>query len=316
MISFFGSALSKNGVLGINQRNGDFVQKYNPRKFYPLVDDKLQTKKLALQAGLAIPELYGIVEIAHDVRGVHSKLTNPAGFVAKPARGSGGEGVLVVSGKVKDMFRLVSGRLLSDEMFAHHLLNILSGMYSLGGHPDQAILEYRVEPDPVFEEISYKGVPDIRIIVFLGVPVMAMVRLPTSLSDGKANLHQGAIGVGIDLATGITISAVSGNSSVMDHPDTGVSVIGITIPNWDRLLEIACRTFDLTKLGYQGVDIVLDRNKGPMILELNARPGLNIQIANSAGLVPRLRLIEKEWQGLTRLEDRIRFAKEEVAGMV
>ena len=36
--------LREQGVLGLNQRNADFVLKYNRRKFYPLVDDKLQTK--------------------------------------------------------------------------------------------------------------------------------------------------------------------------------------------------------------------------------------------------------------------------------
>jgi len=36
------------------------------------------------------------------------------------------------------------------------------------------------------------GLPDIRIICFNMVPVIAMLRIPTELSDGKANLHSGA----------------------------------------------------------------------------------------------------------------------------
>ena len=70
---------------------------------------------------------------------------------------------------------------------------------------DYAIIEKRVVVDPVFEEVSYEGIPDIRIISLLGYPAMAMVRLPTRLSGGKANLHQGAIGVGVNLATGKTL---------------------------------------------------------------------------------------------------------------
>jgi len=46
-------------------------------------------------------------------------------------------------------------------------------------------------------------------------------------------------------------------------------------------------------MGYLGVDIVLDAQAGPLMLELNARPGLNIQIANQEGLLHRLRLIEQ-----------------------
>jgi alpha-L-glutamate ligase-like protein len=183
-------------------------------------------------------------------------------------------------------------------------------MYSLGGHPDKAIIEYRVRFDPVFESISYMGVPDIRILVFLGVPVMSMVRLPTHMSDGKANLHQGAVGAGIDITTGKTMTAVWCEEIIDEHPDTGNLVTDIMIPQWDDFLNLATRCYELTGLGYQGVDIVLDREKGPMILELNARPGLNIQIANKAGLHGRLKKVEKNHKNLKSVEERINFAKE------
>jgi D-alanine-D-alanine ligase-like ATP-grasp enzyme len=66
----------------------------------------------------------------------------------------------------------------------------------------------------------------------------------------------------------------------------------------------------MTKLGYLGVDIVLDRDKGPLLLELNARPGLSIQIANGAGLVPRLEVIEAHYQTLATAHERVAFARE------
>jgi len=302
-------SLFKLGILGINQRNADFTLKYNARRFYPLVDDKLKTKQLALKAGIAVPELYGVVEIERQIRDLPAFLERYPDFVIKPSKGSGGNGILVISGRAKAMYRKVNGLLMNTDELGHHVSNILSGMYSLGGQTDKALIEYRVEFDPVFEGISYLGVPDIRIIVFLGVPVMAMVRLPTRMSDGKANLHQGAIGTGIDMATGRTLSAVWRNDIIEEHPDTGNAVTGFIITDWDILLHLASRCFELTGLGYQGVDIVLDREKGPMILELNARPGLSIQIANQTGLLPRLRLIEEHAKTLTTVEDRVAFAK-------
>jgi alpha-L-glutamate ligase-like protein len=192
----------------------------------------------------------------------------------------------------------------------HHVSNILSGIYSLGGQPDVALLEYRVRFDPIFESVSYQGVPDIRIVVFLGVPVMAMVRLPTRASQGKANLHQGAIGVGIDIATGRTLRAVQNNEIVDEHPDTGAGVLGLSIPGWEALLELASRCYELTGLGYQGVDIVLDNDLGPLMLEINARPGLNIQIANRAGLLPRLREVERSIHALGSVGARVAFARD------
>jgi alpha-L-glutamate ligase-like protein len=137
---------------------------------------------------------------------------------------------------------------------------------------------------------------------------MAMVRLPTQLSDGKANLHQGAIGVGINIASGVTNYAVWRNSTISEHPDTGVEISGIQLPQWPHLLELASRCYELTRLGYLGVDIVLDRDRGPLMLEINARPGLNIQIANQQGLLHRLEKVELDHGKLTDLSARLEYA--------
>lgn len=297
--------LAEIGVLGINKRNADYISRYNKRNLYPLVDDKLKTKKLALTAGVATPELYQVIEIQRQIRDLPNAIANKTEFVVKPCCGSGGEGIIVIGGQSKGMYRKSSGILLSAEELKHHVSMILGGIYSLGGHPDKAIIEYKVNFDPIFENVSYLGVPDIRIILFLGFPVMSMVRLPTRMSDGKANLHQGAIGAGIEIATGKTLTAVWQNKIVDDHPDTGYSVVGIEIPQWQELLLLAAKTYEMTGLGYQGVDFVLDKDKGPLLLELNARPGLNIQIANNAGLLPKLRKIEQLENKQLSPEDRV-----------
>ena len=302
--------LDEAGVMGVNRRNAEYTLKYNSRDRYPLVDDKLQTKKLALKAGIAVPELYGVFETESEVRNLERIIQSIPDFVIKPARGSGGNGILVVSGRTKELFRKSDGVLMNMDEVKYHLFNVISGLYSLGGQPDKALIEYRVQFDPVFENISYQGVPDIRVIVFLGVPVMSMVRLPTRMSGGKANLHQGAIGAGIDIASGKTLTAVWKDNIVSEHPDTGNPVSGVKIPNWETLLKIAARCNALTGLGYIGVDLVLDKAKGPLILEMNARPGLNIQIANRAGLLPRLKLVERHNRDLLTIEDRIAFSRQ------
>jgi alpha-L-glutamate ligase-like protein len=301
------------GVVGINERNAYYTLPHNPRDRYPLVDDKVLTKELAARAGVAVPELYGVIEIQRQVRELPRLLAGHRDFVIKPARGSQGDGIVVVTARSRALYRAADGSLYDGEELAFHVSNIISGIYSLGGQADKALIEYRVLFDPVFEAVTYRGVPDIRIIVFLGVPVMAMVRLPTRLSGGKANLHQGAIGAGVDMATGTTLTAVWRNAIVSEHPDTGNPVSGVRIPRWETLLELAARSFELTGLGYQGIDIVLDRDKGPMILELNARPGLAIQIANQAGIRPRLEAVERHRADLRSMAERVAFAKERFA---
>jgi len=307
------SRLRHRGVIGMNRRNAEFLLPYNPRRLYPLVDDKLQTKQLALAAGIDVPPMYGVIEIERQVRELPAMLAGHRDFVIKPAQGSGGQGILVISGQRKGRYRKPNGVLIDEPGLRHHVSNILGGVYSLGGQQDKAIIEYRVKFDPVFEAISYLGVPDIRIVVFLGVPVMAMVRLPTRISDGRANLHQGAIGAGVDIRSGKTLSAVWLDQIVDEHPDTGNPVSGIVIPQWPKLLELASRCFDLTGLGYLGVDFVLDATMGPLMLEMNARPGLNIQLANHDGLYHRLKQVELAAPRLATTGSRIAFAQDRFA---
>lgn len=310
MIFGIARKLNELGVMGMNRRNYDFLSQYNDRRLYPLVDDKLRTKVLAEKAGVAVPKLYATIEIQHQIAELSTTLAPYAEFVIKPARGTGGEGILVIAGRTKGMYRTSSGRLLEQDELAHQVSMILAGVHSLGGHPDRAVIEYRVRFDPYFDQVAFQGVPDIRTVLFLGVPVMSMIRLPTRVSDGKANLHQGAVGAGIDLVSGRTTGAVWKNSLIDTHPDTGAETVGLEIPQWGRLLHLATRTYEMTGLGYQGVDLVLDQDLGPLLLELNARPGLNIQIANRSGLLHRLRLVEKEAKGLKTVEERVAFAKE------
>ncbi len=300
--------LRRVGVLGINRRNSRYIMEHNPRRLYPLVDDKLRTKELAQKAGIAVPPLYGVMRINHEIEELGQLLARYDDFVIKPTHGSGGSGVLVVTGRRGVRFQTADGTLLDLSELQHYVANILSGAYSLGGHPDAAMIEYRVRLAPVFDEISYRGVPDVRIIVFLGVPVMAMVRLPTRISGGKANLHQGAIGAGISLATGRTRTAVWDDRLVNEHPDTGRLVEGLEIPHWGELLRLAARCHELTGLGYLGVDLVLDRESGPLILEMNARPGLAVQLANRAGLGPRLEAVERARLAMGTIEDRVEWA--------
>ncbi|MCK9492126.1 MAG: alpha-L-glutamate ligase-like protein [Sulfurimonas sp.] len=303
-------ALKRSGILGMNSRNIEFISRYNNRKLFPLVDNKLQTKLLANEYGINTPELLFVMQYQHDVYELKEKLKDISCFAIKPACGSGGKGILVIKGREGEGFVKSSGMIIEVEEVIRHVTNILAGLYSLSGDQDVALVETLIEADTVFDDYSYQGVPDIRIIVFQGYPVMAMLRLSTKDSDGKANLHQGAVGVGLDIKTGKPINAVMNGKKVLIHPDTKHSFDTIKIENWRELLLLASSCYDMTNLGYLGADIVLDKNRGAMLLELNARPGLSIQVANSKGLLPRLREIEKVASKRTNVQKRVDFVLE------
>ncbi|HLT14086.1 MAG TPA: alpha-L-glutamate ligase-like protein [Marinobacter sp.] len=286
------SRLTRLGMLNMNRRNVDYIARYNERSSYPLVDNKLKTKLAVSEYGVKTPRLLQVVRQQHEISHFREMAEDLAGFAIKPAKGSGGKGITVITGRDGDDFIKASGARISVAMLERHLTNILAGLYSLAGTPDVAIVENLVQSSPALAKYSFQGVPDIRIIVFQGYPVMAMLRLATKASDGKANLHQGAVGVGLDIGTGKSLNSVQFNRPITLHPDTGLALENIHIEAWEDMLEMAARCYEATGLGYMGVDLVVDAHEGPLLLELNARPGLAIQMANGCGLLPRLKNIE------------------------
>lgn len=283
------------GVIGLNERNLEYINRNNPRRLFPLVDDKLETKLVARRYGVATPELLGVIRTQGEIGRLERMIGDRAGFVIKPSRGSGGKGILVIDRHGDGRFRKASGKWIDRRSVVRYLSNLLSGLYTLAGRPDVAVIESLIEPDAEFNAFSFEGVPDIRIVVYQGYPVMAMMRLSTQASDGKANLHQGAIGVGLDLARGTAVRAVQYDRPVRTHPDTGRALDTLRINDWTRLLILAARCQEMSGLGYLGADMVVDRTRGPLVLELNARPGLSIQMANGRGLKHRCEQV-RAWE--------------------
>ena len=169
-----------------------------------------------------------------------------------------------------------------------------------------------MKPAGLLTAISYQGAPDIRIVLLHGYPVMAMLRAATKESDGRANLHQGALGIGIDLASGCTIRAVHHGKVTDMHPDLKVPLLGIQLLEWERILDIAVTCQEMTGLGYLGVDLMIDEDLGPLMIEVNARPGLAIQMANGVGLLQRLEPVVAQHKSHPSLgnAEKIAFSRE------
>jgi len=279
-------------ILGMNARNLDYIRPCNRASAKRLADNKLLSKRVLKKNDIAVPALIAQIKTLENLNSFDwQKL--PDSFVLKPNRGFGGEGIIVVYGRKKnrtDAWVKADGSSITIDDLKNHTRNILDGSYSLSGIPDTAFFEERLKLLKLFKPYAYKGIPDIRIIVFNKMPIMAMLRLPTKDSHGKANLAQGAIGVGIDLASGVTTTAVLGKQKIIEYlPGTRLLLSGIKIPYWLDILSLAVRSQEISNLGFLGVDVAIDKERGPVILELNARPGLAIQVANLDGLKWRLK---------------------------
>lgn len=274
-------------ILGINARNYLYIRKYNRRKYKDIADDKLRTKQLLLKHGVPTTALLAQFDSLAAVRSF-DWTTLPSEFVFKPSRGYGGRGIIVVSDWNGSEGKETNGHTITVHDLEAEVFGTLDGAHSLKNMADTALIEERIEVSSFFKKITSKGVPDIRVIVWKNVPIMAMMRVPTIHSDGKANLHLGAVGVGIDMRTGITTYGVMGGKMVTDIPGKKLKVRGIKLPDWGEILNVATKAQKSSRLGFAGIDIVLDQEKGPLVLEVNARPGLSIQIANQDSLRTRL----------------------------
>ena len=279
-------------VLSMNRRNR-LIKQYNPQHLYPELD-KASMKRAFHGTGVPTPETYALVGSLTELSTAEEIVDSRDEFVIKPDSGYGGEGIVVVTGRNDDgSFETSKGRKTPDQLLAH-TRSIVEGQYDPMGLEGVAVIEGLVHPDDHLLSIAGQGVPDIRVIVFKGFPIMAMTRLPTEESDGAANLHMGAVGVGLSVADGKALGGYQSTNKWFDeHPDTGVDLESFYVPHWNEILETAVMAAEVSRLGYTGVDIVVDEEEGPMVLEINARPGLGIQNSTFDGLLERTEFVEQ-----------------------
>jgi len=293
-------------VLTMIVRNREYVTRYNPAEVMARLT-KDEAKALLEAQGVPVAQTFLVLRERGDLDTFRSWLEGRDRFAVKPASGHGGEGILLVRGRKGDTFDTNLGPLKAAALETHARA-ILDGEFRAGDR-DVAVVEELLIQEEVLREIVPLGLADIRVISFLGYPVMTMMRIPTTASGGKANLHLGAVGAGVRVSTGQIIHAVWHGRPQPNHPDTNAVIVGGSVPHWSEVLEIASEAQWLSGLGFAGVDIALDARRGPVVMEVNRRPGLEIQNANAAGLLRRLRAIEALPRRERPVEERLEVAK-------
>ncbi|MFW5702668.1 MAG: sugar-transfer associated ATP-grasp domain-containing protein [Candidatus Dojkabacteria bacterium] len=302
-------------VLGMNERNLSYISRYNSKKSKNIADNKLITKRVLNAADIPNPELIGAIRNHTDLYSFDWE-SLPRSFVIKPVRGLEGGGIEIFFNRDNEgNWIKADGSRYSLQKIQALAGDIIDGKYSLHGESDSVFFEERVRMHKGFKYYAYKGVPDIRVVVFDSVPVMGMLRLPTRASEGKGNLAMGAIGAGIDISSGVTTTGIIGKSIQIERiPGTKLSVSGLKIPFWNRILYYAIAAQRESGLKFAGIDFLIDRDKGPMVIEINARPGLSIQLANDDGM--RWRLRKARGIRVQSIEKGIRLSKDLFGGSI
>ncbi len=290
LLDIFKKLPSKKGIIGINKRNLDLIYTHNKRTFFPNVDNKLLCKKVLKEHNIPVPKTLYVVDSPRMLKKWKPELASLNHFVIKPNRGFGGNGIKLIK-RIDDIF-YSSGEEITQDDINFHLQHICNGAFSIDNTSDTAYCEETITNHPelsLFTLDGQEGITDIRIIYQDNFPLMAMLRAPTKESDGKANLHQGGIGIGIDLHSSLTTNGCHKNNFITEHPDNKTVLKGHEIPFFQEMLEYGAKISDIVNLGYIGVDFVCDATQGALVLEVNARPGLNIQLANQDGLGTKIK---------------------------
>lgn len=267
-------------LLGMNARNVLGVFRHNSARSIALANDKIGTKKVLQEAGVPVSPMRGVFPTVLSLQGLRSVLDRPVAL--KPAAGRGGGGILLLIPKGQNTWCNIRGEEVTWEEINLHATEVIHGRFSFGDE-DQLLVEEMLEPSPEILALHGEGVADFRFIFEQGKLLMAMLRLPTRASHGKANLHAGGVGVAIDLESGILGKVVGPSGTNAHHPD-GPLVEGKKVPEWVALLRVAEASAAISPLGFVGVDLVLDKRLGPVVLEWNARPGLEIQNVHGKSL--------------------------------
>jgi alpha-L-glutamate ligase-like protein len=280
-------------VLGLNSRFLDYIKRYNSPKGIKIAGDKIRTKKLLKKNGIPVPVLIKSIKNEKALDKLQ-EADLPPSFVLKPVHSNEGRGIEIFFNKKDKNWIRGNGSKVNFQEIKEMIRAILNGRYSPFNEPDIAMIEERIAPHSKFKLLTYEGgTPDIRIIIFNKVPIMSMLRIPTKESEGKANMAMGAIGASIDLGTGRLLTAVKGKKGEIAHiPHNNVEIFGFKVPYWETLLKYAVQVQELTNLGYLSVDFLIDRETGPKIVEINAKTGLSIQLADQDGLRDRMERVK------------------------
>ena len=277
----------KNSILGLNYRNLK-LQVFNKKDAVNFANNKLKTKHFFSVRGIPVPKLMGIFKDREDVNKFDFANLNKD-FVIKPNQGSEGKGIIPFKERKGDKFITVSNKEYTINELKNHIINITQGIYN-NGYKDIAFFEQRIKNSPELNKITYKGLPDVRVFCYNQIPIMAMLRVPTKESEGRANLAENAMAIGINLSNGepnyyYYKGKISKKDPINKNPIK-------KIPNFIRVLQVAVKCAQLSKLKLVGCDIAFNEKNEPCLIEINARPGLKIQLANKDSLKERINKIK------------------------
>jgi len=249
-------------LLGQNARNLNYILEHNDEDSKILADSKLKTKDFLSKKWISVSPSIAIVKDIIELDSFDF-FSLPLPFVIKPNQWYWGKWIIIID-KIEDEFFIWNDNTKYSQLdLKKHSEEILQWFYSLSWNRDKVIFERKIVLHHSIELLWKFWLPDVRIIVFNLVPVMAMLRVPTQNSKWKANLHMWACWVWIDIWTWKLTNINQFGKSIKSIPWIW-DVRNIELPFWQEILLLASKVQNVTSIWYVWCDIVLDDIKWPI----------------------------------------------------
>lgn len=305
-------------ILGMNARNLDYIKKFNPKKGIRLANDKHKSKQFLSDRWIPVPKTYDLITNRKDLYQYDFSTIPADEFIVKPTQWSRWRwiyrvkpldqhpewhGYLDVSWSRFDKFfgaespytdqrYKVSGEIIHDNALRRYMVDILDGKNSMNRWNDRILLEELIVPWSGFELFCEHGLADIRVIVFNLVPVAAMLRVPTQMSGGTANLDRWGLWLWVNVSTGKVQSMFQHDKIYKDDfPEEFAAFQDKQISYRSDILLYSSKIQYFANLWYLALDRVIT-DEWPKILEINARAGLKFQLAGALPIKHRLNKIK------------------------
>lgn len=246
----------------------DFCERLNKAKNLAIFDDKLKSAEV-------FEKYYGRdlcgVKSIKDYDALKAFTEKHKKFMFKPLTGTCGKGITI----------------LEDEWTEAKLKKMIAE--NCAGLNDGFIVEELIVQVPEMAQFHPSSLNTIRVATVKfdeGVEVIASFFRTGRGGNIVDNAGAGGVFGTIDIKTGV-IDAVGdeyGNSYEV-HPDTGIKMVGFTIPHWQEAVEIAKELALIVKGNrYSGWDLALTE-KGWVMIEGNARGQFVWQMPRQKGFL-------------------------------